>query len=431
MARTNISVEHIARVEGHGNIFLSIEGGKVVSAQMRVVEPARLFESMVRGRRAEEVPYIASRVCGICSASHVVTDLEAIEGVFGIQVSDRTRALRELLVYGSYLQNHASHLFLFAAPDFLGMTSVFPLAEINPELFEQALALKALGNELCTKVGGRSIHPITAVIGGFTHEISADEYRSLAEKMRDMQGFVQQTLDLFRSFDVPAIKLSGDMIAMVEPGNYPVYGAHTARFVSAGHDFDANDYPKNFEEYPVSYSAALFSRVSQTKQPFFAGALSRINASWANLSKPAKVAAAKAGLRPPEYNPYMNNLAQCVELIDVIERCTALCERLAAADGGFEGCSCPVPYKPKRGAYTGFTEAPRGALFHSLTLDDEGRVKKASIVTPTAQNLASIEADMKTLATYLLKKGAESEDIKCEVEKLVRAYDPCYSCSVH
>ena len=99
------------------------------------------------------MPYIASRVCGICSSSHVVTDLRAIEQVFGVEVTDRTEALRELLLYGSYLQNHGTHLFVFAAPDFLGHKSVFPLAEGNPELFERALGLKALGNELCTLVG--------------------------------------------------------------------------------------------------------------------------------------------------------------------------------------------------------------------------------------------------------------------------------------
>ena len=183
MTKTAIHVDHIARIEGHGNVHVVIEDGAVKTVEMNVVEPARLFESMVRGRRFEEIPYIASRICGICSASHVVTDLLAIERIFGVQVTDRTHALRELLVYGSYLQNHASHLFVFAAPDFVGMKSVFPLAEVNPELFEQALGLKALGNELCTRVGGRSIHPITAVVGGFTHELEAGEYLELAEKM--------------------------------------------------------------------------------------------------------------------------------------------------------------------------------------------------------------------------------------------------------
>ena len=210
--RCSINVDHIARIEGHGNVHLAIEDGAVASCEMNVVEPARLFESMVRGRTFSEIPYIASRICGICSASHVVTDLLAIERVFGIEVSDRTHALRELLIYGSYLQNHATHLFVFAAPDFTGHASVFPLATEAPELFNQALALKALGNELCTKVGGRSVHPITAVVGGFTNEISRDEYLALAEKMEAMLPFAEQTVDLFNSFSVPDIETAGDML---------------------------------------------------------------------------------------------------------------------------------------------------------------------------------------------------------------------------
>ncbi|MEG2260140.1 MAG: nickel-dependent hydrogenase large subunit, partial [Raoultibacter sp.] len=141
MTKTSISVDHIARIEGHGNVHVVIEEGVVKTVEMNVVEPARLFESMVRGRSYTEIPYIASRICGICSASHVVTDLKAVERIFDVQVSQRTQALRELLVYGSYLQNHATHLFVFAAPDFVGMPSVFPLAQSNPQLFESALAL--------------------------------------------------------------------------------------------------------------------------------------------------------------------------------------------------------------------------------------------------------------------------------------------------
>ena len=94
MTRTAISVDHIARVEGHGNVHLSIKDGAVETCEMNVVEPARLFESMVVGRKFADVPYIASRVCGICSASHVITDILAIERIFGVEVTDRTRALR-------------------------------------------------------------------------------------------------------------------------------------------------------------------------------------------------------------------------------------------------------------------------------------------------------------------------------------------------
>ncbi|OUO90864.1 Ni/Fe hydrogenase subunit alpha [Gordonibacter sp. An230] len=430
MTKTAIRVDHIARVEGHGNVRVVIEDGAVKTVEMNVVEPARLFESMVRGRRFDEVPYIASRICGICSSSHVVTDLLAIERVFGIEPTDRTLALRDLLVYGSYLQNHATHLFVFAAPDFLGMPSVFPLAETDPALFEQALALKALGNELCTKVGGRSVHPITAVVGGFTHEISAGEYLKLAEKMDAAREFATRAVDLFRSFSAPDVEMAGDMLAMVEEGAYPVASSRSARFLDAEAEFDADEAAVRIEEFSVPHSAALFARVRETGRPYFTGALARANASWQHLGQNAKVAAAKAGLRPPERNPFMNNVAQAVEIVDALDRCAALCRRLAEPDS-FEGASSPAPFEVRAGRATGFTEAPRGALFHDIALDAEGRVEHASILTPTAQNCASLETDMRALAEKLVSDGAERDDIQLEIEKLVRAYDPCLSCSVH
>ena len=430
MTKTTVNVEHIARVEGHGNVHLVVKDGRVETCEMSVVEPARLFESMVKGRRIEESAYISSRVCGICSASHVITDLLCAERIFDIEVSPRTHALRELLVYGSYLQNHASHLFVFAAPDFLNMKSVFPLADADPALFDAALGIKALGNELCSAVGGRSIHPITAVIGGFTHEPTRDEYLAFAERMDGMRDFAKQTVDLFSSFSVPAVESAGDMFAMVEEGTYPVCTSRNARFLDANVTFDADDVFDELEEYCVGHSAALFSRVRKTGSPFFTGALARINASWTNLCQDAKIAAAKVGLRPPKRNPYLNNVAQAVELLDALERCAELCRQLAEADG-IEGSSAPVPYKVCAGRAVGFTEAPRGTLFHELTVDEDGRVVQASIVTPTAQNMANLEADMRLLAEKLIADGAEEADLRLEAEKLVRAYDPCFSCSVH
>lgn len=429
MSTASIKVDHLARVEGHGNVHVVIEDGAVQTVEMNVIEPARLFESMVRGRSYTEVSYIASRVCGICSASHVVTSLLAIERIFGVEVTDRTKALRELLVYGSYLQNHATHLFVLAAPDFLNQPSVFPLAQSDPALFDKALGLKALGNELCTKVGGRSIHPITAVVGGFTHEITSEEYLELADKLEAAVPFAVQTVDLFNSFRTPDIQTAGDFLAMTADDRYAVADSRIATFVHAGVSFDADDIDKNVDEYKVDHSAALFARSRVTGSNYFTGALARVNASWDKLSKTAKVAAAKAGLRPPELNPFRNNVAQAVELVDALERCADLCRRLANDE--FEGSSEPVAFMPCAGKGTGFTEAPRGTVFHELELDDEGRVVHASIITPTAQNVANLEGDMLLLAENMLEIDASPDKIRAEIEKLVRAYDPCFSCSVH
>ena len=127
----------------------------------------------------------------------------------------------------------------------------------------------------------------------------------------------------------------------------------------------------------------------------------------------------------------MNNVAQAVEVLDALGRCADLCRKLAEPDGPFEGGSAPVPFEVRAGVGTCFTEAPRGTVFHQLELDDAGRVVHATIMTPTAQNCANLEADMRVLAEKLIADGAEAPEVRAEVEKLVRAYDPCFSCSVH
>ncbi|WP_251198125.1 Ni/Fe hydrogenase subunit alpha [Anaerotardibacter muris] len=427
MTKSLLNIDHIARVEGHGNVHVVIENDQVKTVEMNIVEPARLFESMVRGHSYKDCSYIASRICGICSPSHCITDLKAVEDAFGVEVSDRTKLIRELLVYGSYLQNHASHLFVFVVPDFIGQPSVFPLAESDPELFAQALELKKLGNDLCTSVGGRSIHPITAVVGGFTHEISADEYLSFTRRMEEMIPFAKATVDLFSSFRITDIHTASDMLAMVEEDYYPVQSSNQLELLDEGVVFDAHDFEDYLEEYEVPHSGSLFTREKGSGKAVFTSALSRLNASWDHLSQEAKFASAKAGLRPEERNPMKNNLAQAIEILDALIRCSGICRELAK----FEGSSKPVPYQVKAGVGVGMTEAPRGVVFHKLEFDADGKVVHASIITPTAQNLASLENDTRHLAEVLVESGLGEEHIRSEIAKLVRAYDPCLSCSVH
>lgn len=426
MARTKLSLHHIARIEGHGNVLVDIQDGVVRDVRMNIVEPARFFESMVAGRPHTQTSYIASRICGICSSSHVVTDLMAIEDALGVEVSERTRMLRELLVYGSYLQNHAAHLFVFAAPDFVGEESVFPLATKDPKLFEGALSIKALGNELCNKVGGRSIHPITAVVGGFTHEMTPEEYLEMADKLAAMRSFAETAVDVFASFDVPSIESKGDFLALHEDGHYAVVSGRPT-FASDNVSFAPCEYREFVEEYSVGHSAAYFSRRRDTQSTFAASALARINLSWNELTKPARLAAAKAGLRPPALNPYLNNVAQAVELVDVCVRCEGYLRELAKGLGTSE----PVSYGVHAGRGVGITEAPRGTLIHDIELDDDGRVVHANIITPTVHNLSDTESAIWQVARLLSEQGADEWTLRLEVEKLVRAYDPCLSCSVH
>lgn len=423
MATTKLSIDHFARIEGHGNIHVNVEDGVVGLVEMNVTEAARFFEAMVRGRSFNEVSYVASRICGICSASHVVTTLMAIEEAFDIEVSARTSMLRQLLVHGSYLQNHATHLYILAAPDYVGEQSVFPLAQSAPEIFERALRIKQCGNELCTIVGGRSIHPINAVVGGFTGEPSAEELLALADRLDALADDCIQTGELFSSFDAPSFETEGDFLALVKPDDYAILDGNV-RALRAGWERSGNEYGTYVQERSVGHSNAKFSTLEDGRT-FMTGALARINHSWGDLTQSAKLVAAKAGLRPVCLNSFHNNLCQAIEIVDAAERCARICRALVDTGGSSE----VVDFSVREGEGIGVTEAPRGTLYHRLSFDSAGAVVHADILTPTAQSLANLEADIKLLVPTILDRP--KEEFVALIEKLVRAYDPCLSCAVH
>lgn len=423
MTTRKLTLEHVARIEGHGNVVVDVEDGELKSVEMNITEPARVFESMVRGRSYTEVAYIASRICGICSANHVVTSLMATEDAFGIEVSERTRKLRELLVYGSYLQNHATHLYILAAPDFVGHPSIFPLAQTDPETLARALSIKKLGNDLCSAVGGRSIHPITAVVGGFTREPEPEQLVALAERLDAAVQDCIDTGDLFAHFDVPDFETAGDLMALVDSDHYSVCSGKPSA-LRENWSRETSDYHDFLLEDTVSYSNAKFTRLA-SGSTYAVGAIARINHSYAQLTQSARLVAAKAGLRPVWLNTFKNNISQAIELVDAAERCASLCRELAENPGD----SSVRDFEPRAGRGVAATEAPRGTLYHELVFDEQGRVTHADILTPTAQSLANLENDIRIFASEALDLPAE--EFRGYIEMLVRAYDPCLSCAVH
>jgi coenzyme F420-reducing hydrogenase alpha subunit len=419
---STLTVEHVARIEGHGTITVNVEGGTVGEIRMDVVEPARFFESMVVGRRFDEAPLITSRICGICSPNHAVTSIKALEAAMGVEVSERTTKLRKLLLYGSFLQNHATHLYILAAPDYVGQPNVFPLAETNPDIVKRALGLKQLGNELTTAVGGRPVHPITAVIGGFTSEPSPSELEAFSARLHSAARDAAATAELFATFDIPVFATSGEMLAMSSEGDYAIYDGDVCA-LDGGWCRPSAEYRDFVTETVVGYSNAKHSTVDG--RTFMVGALPRVNLNWDRLLPAARIVATKAGMRPVSRNTFHNNLCQAVELVDAAERCAVLCEELL--DEG--GSSTPVPISIKAGGGTASTEAPRGTLYHTLAIDDDGIVTAGNVITPTAQNLANLEADMRAFAPSVV--GLPEDEFVLRIEQLVRAYDPCLSCAVH
>ena len=419
---TTLSVHHIARIEGHGNVSIEVKGGKVTDIHMDIVEPTRLFEAMVRGRRFDEAPLITSRICGICSPNHFITDLLAVEDALGIEVSERTAKLRQLLVHGSYLQNHATALYIFAAPDFVNLESFVPLTASAPELVQRALKLKHLGNDLCTMIGGRPVHPITPMVGGFSDDVSSAELRHLSELLFEAVADAAATVELFGEIVTERFDTAGEMLALHDDELYAVVGGDIAA-LDAGWTKPVSAFADTIVESYAPYSNSKHSLVEG--KPFLTGPLARVNVSWDQLLPSARVVASKVGLRPVNRNIFSAHACRAIELVDATERCAMLAEELAQDGGSVE----PPAYKVKAGTGYGASEAPRGTLYHSVTLDKDGRVTAANVITPTAQNLANLATDLHTFAPQIVDKDEAA--FKKAVEMLIRCYDPCLSCAVH
>jgi sulfhydrogenase subunit alpha len=423
-----LTVEHIARIEGHGTVHVAMDGAQVREVRFDVVEPARFFESMIVGRRFDEAPLITSRICGICSPNHAITSIKALEAALGIEVSERTVVLRKLLLYGSYLQNHATHLYLFAAPDFVGQPSVFPLAETHPDVVERALRIKKLGNELTALVGGRPVHPITAVVGGFTAEPDPQRLEQMRQRLLACVEDGRETVTLFDSFEYPEFTSRGDVMALVADDDYAIYEGAIGS-ADRGTREPVAEYRRVIEERVIAHSNAKHSSVGGS--PFMVGAIARAALSSSLLCDEAKAAMAAVGLSEAagsadrDRNTFHNSLWQAVELVDAAKRCAGYIERLLEMGGS----TAPAPIELKAATGAGATEAPRGTLYHGCTLDADGAVASYDVLTPTAQNLANLEADMYELAGQV--GGRPADEAQLLIEELVRAYDPCLSCSVH
>ena len=417
-----IRVEHITRVEGHGNIMASLREGHVERAIFEVVEANRFFEAIVVGRDWEEVCHITSRICGICALSHSCASLQATEAALGIDVSEQTRLLRRLLMDAEIISSHALHACFLAAPDFLGLQSVIPLIDKDPETVARAFRLKKGGYELAEVVVGRHTHPIGSVPGGFTSLPKVSALEAIRNRMIELRPDMAATVELYQTLHLPEFEGPTRYVSLRRPDHYALYDGDIV--CSDGTTAPAPRDRDSLQEYVVSHSTA--KHATWGGDIYMAGALARMNNNWPQLRPEAQQAMQALGLDPPCHNPFMNTVAQVVEMVHCLEDGIALVEQLL----GRELVDDWEPgIEPQPGLGVGVVEAPRGLLIHEYEFDERGRCTKANCVIPTGQNLANLEADMRGYAAQLSDRP--EAEIQQGLEMLVRAYDPCISCSAH
>ncbi|HHT9120987.1 MAG TPA: Ni/Fe hydrogenase subunit alpha [Candidatus Hypogeohydataceae bacterium YC41] len=417
----HLHLEHITRVEGHGNVVINIKKGQIEELRLDIVESPRFFEAMVLGRNWDEVAHITSRICGICAVTHTTTSLKAIEEALGVIPSEQTIRLRKLMLHGEYIQSHILHLYFLAAPDFFGAKSVFGMLPDHKEIVARGMRLKKMANELCALIGGRHVHPCSMVVGGFTAIPEPEKLQGFRERLVNARPDMEATVELFKRLNTPDFQREVEYISITHPNEYAFYDGRIKSSLNG--TTQPSNYLDRVKEYIVPHSTAKHAR--STGETYRVGALARVHNNYEKLHPKAKEAAQYLGVKPPCHNPFMNNQAQVVEGVYCLEDGIKIIDALLK-DGLKEE---KLEIKPREGRGVGVTEAPRGTLFHEHRLDNKGIVTYGNYIIPTAQNLANIERDLWKLVPEILDKP--KEEITMSVEMLVRSYDPCISCASH
>jgi sulfhydrogenase subunit alpha len=415
-----IEVPALARVEGEGGLYMGVKDGKVVEIRLDIYEPPRFFEGFLVGRYFQEVPDITARICGICPVAYQMSSVAALEKALEVEVSPQVYALRHLMYCGEYIESHALHIYLLQAPDLLGQPSALDLAAIAPEVVKNALRMKKSGNEILKAIGGRSVHPVNACVGGFYRWPDVAPLKALLPELEWGLEAAKETVRWSLTLPYPELEIDYEFVAIHHPEEYGVM--HGEALSSKGNKTAVADYEMRYFEEHVQRSNALHGHTSMGGT-YLVGPLARLNLNHAQLLPEAQKALKDANLILPLKNPYKSLIARAIELVHFYEEAILLIKAYQP-DG-----PAHLPLKLKAGEGCGMSEAPRGLLYHRYKIDEQGLVKFARIVPPTAQNLPRIEADLYALAPQLVKM--EQEQATLSAEHLIRSYDPCISCATH
>ena len=418
-----IKIDFLTRLEGNGGISATIDGKVVTDVKFILHEGPRLLERLTVGRTPEEDVSLIPRICAICSVSHKLAAIRAMENSLSIEVSPKVKLLREIMHMGEMIESHALHTYYLALPDYLGFPNAIAMASDYELEVKIALEMKEFGNHIMKTLTGRYIHGENPRIGGFGRFPSKEELLWIKSRAIQFMPFVIKTVSLFCEIDYPDCPEKETLYACCDPGDQEYGFMGDQILLSSGETIHKNNYKNLTNEYLVPHSNAKRSRYNG--KPYSVGALARINILGDRLGGEAGRLYKKYFNKRWIVNPLFQNAAQALEICYSFERIPLLIDSI------LKHINDPqlVDYTAEKGKGTGLVEAPRGLLIHHYEISG-GLVAYTDIITPTAQNADDIERYCQIAAQNLLDKGQE-DMISKRMELVVRAFDPCISCSVH
>lgn len=402
-------IPHIHKTLGDAGFWAEIsERGEVKELRVRVLEGLRQIEGILIGRRIFEIPLVISRICGICPTSHILNACQALEKALEIKPSLQTERLRKLITAAQIIQSHAGHaLFISLVGE-----------KFNKES-RAILDLREFALKIIEMVGGRRVHPMTPIVGGFTKIPEKQAYQKVLKYWKKAYLSAFLLLKHFKKLEYPQLRRKTLFCSSFAENDYPYHKGQRikigAKLFSPG-DFFSNQIEEDLKNPPSR-------RVEFQGRAYMLGAIARIKNNGERLDPEARF------FLPKEEdffeNTFYNTFCQAVEIIHFLKEVKNNLEELIKEKQ-------EEPFKRfeiSKGSGLGVLEAPRGLLFSYFEIDSEARVLNCSIITPTAQFLRNLEEDLKVLLSDSLE-FSEEKKIK-KIKTLIRAYDPCISCAVH
>jgi len=456
-----ITIDPITRLEGHGKINIFLDGkGDVDNAYLQIPE-LRGFERFAQGRRAEDMPQITSRICGVCPVAHHFAATKALDAAFNVDPPSAAKKLRELMYMGYYIYDHTLHFYYLGGPDFVVGPDAPPakrnvlgvIEKAGVEIGKEVIKHRAYGQKITAILGGKATHPVCGLPGGVSKGLNKEEVKEIDKMVKSCIDFAKFSLKLFDDI-VLKNKTYVDLI-LSDPYQLNTYNMglvdknNKANFYDGkirvtdqkGKEhvkFDVKDYYKNIVERVEEWTYIKFPYLKNVGWNGFkdgkdsgiyrVGPLGRLNAAE-GMATP---------LADKEYKRFYETLggksvnstlafhwARLIELLYATERAQELINDPEITS---EKIRNPVG-EPGEGM--GVTEAARGTLIHHYKLDKKGLIDKANLIVATTNNSGAINMSIRNAAKGIIKKGKVNDGLLNMVEMAFRAYDPCFACATH
>jgi coenzyme F420-reducing hydrogenase alpha subunit len=426
-----ILLKQATRIEGNAQIHVEVENNKITVARF-MVQDFRGFERFMQGRRIEYVPHMISRICGLCSASHQVAGLRAIEDALALNVPLSVNKLRDIIILAERLSSHAFSYFFLSLPDFIGASrGVFELMKSHPDITRDALAIRKTGQDIVAAIGKRAIHPMSMGIGRFLSPVAPEDLHSVREMAthakEKVRQLIHQVTDLLYSHE-PIQFPSGFDVNFLTYSNtkdaFYIYGRKGEQKMN----FSRDSFEQNVAEMRAEWSLAKFPYLISSGFPegiMLVGPLARsfVRGGFMDDDEIRSFPLARLLSDPDSLTLESYDICRLLEIFSVFKNILSIIDEIEDEPGIEANID-------QSGKGLGVIEAPRGVLIHSYLIN-RGSLEKIRLLVATQFNNAYINLLIRDLAEKHKASDRLTEEGEHIINRCVRIFDPCMSCATH